>query len=325
MSNALASESPTGKSSSQDDPLTVMLCGVELSSANSAADAAARVIDLGKAESPAARVFTCNVDHIMLMRKYEAFRAAYERASMVTVDGAPIVALAKAVGTPLAGRVTGADLVPALAHECARRGLSMALIGGATGVAEEAARRLKVDNPHLRIAATASPAMGFQDGDSEDRALVAQLIRDAPDVLVICFGSPRQEMWIDAHAELLPGTVMVGAGAALDFIACVQRRAPAYFRRSGFEWLYRLVTDFPRLWRRYLVRDSRFVFVAAREIFARRRKIDPPEPWPADRDIGWPEAATEEATLVTTPAVDVFEHSANPVAPAQRSAARELG
>ncbi len=267
----LASPRDTRRLTAVPDRLGVEreLFGCRFQVLSSVEEAAERIADTVGTDA-AGGVFTCNVDHVMLMRKHRAFRAAYRRSAFVTADGSPIVSTAKLAGQPLGVRVTGADLVPALAQTAARRGLRVAFVGGAEGVGAEAARRLQADNPELEVVLTASPAMGFQDGDEADRQLMQQLRFTRPDIVVVCFGAPRQELWIDAHAPALPGTVFLGAGAALDFVAGRQRRAPRIIQRLGIEWMHRLVTNFSRLWRRYLVQDSQFVFVAARELVRQR-------------------------------------------------------
>ncbi len=232
-------------------------------------EAAERIVDRVGAPH-ATNVFTCNVDHVMLMRKHEGFRRAYRRSTFVTADGAPIVTVAKLAKQPLGVRITGADLVPALAATVARRSLKIAFVGGAEGVADEAAAKLVDANPGLRVVLTHSPAMGFEDGDDADARLMRELRRVRPDVVVVCFGAPRQELWIDSHSWQLPGTVFLGAGAALDFVAGRQRRAPELVQRLGIEWVHRLATNFGRLWRRYLLQDSQFVAVAAKELVRQR-------------------------------------------------------
>ncbi len=245
------------------------LFGTRFQVLGSVDEAAERIADL-VGRGSAASVFTCNVDHVMLMRKHAGFRRAYDRSTFVTADGSPIVTTAKLAGQPLGVRVTGADLVPALAKTAAARSLRVALVGGAEGVGVEAAELLRGQNPGLNVVLTASPSMGFQDGDAADDQLMRQLRSTRPDIVIVCFGAPRQELWIDGHAWQLPGTVFMGAGAALDFVVGRQRRAPRMFQRLGIEWMHRLATNFSRLWRRYLIQDSQFAVVAARELVRHR-------------------------------------------------------
>ncbi len=216
-------------------------------------------------------VFTCNVDHVMLQRHRSDFAQAYRDASLVTADGSPLVALARVLGGPVRRRVTGADLVPALAAVATRRRLRMTLVGGAPGVAERAADVLRDANTGLDVVTLPPPAFGFSVGDTDDHRLVAALRKAGPSLVIVCFGAPKQELWIAAHRAQLPGSVLLGAGASLDFLVGVQRRAPLIYQRIGLEFLWRLLVDWPRLWRRYLLRDTGFVFVAASELWRARR------------------------------------------------------
>jgi N-acetylglucosaminyldiphosphoundecaprenol N-acetyl-beta-D-mannosaminyltransferase len=220
---------------------------------------AARRILAAWREDRAVTVFTCNVDHVMLTRADPRFREAYRRADLVTMDGAPVALLSRWTGATGARRVTGVDVVAALAAEASRQGLRMAVVGGEPGRAELAGAALAAANPGLPEVVTACPPVGFALGGPEDDALVEMLRREAPRVVVACFGAPKQELWMDRHRDDLPGAVLIGAGATVDYLSGAVRRAPAVFQQTGTEAFYRLATDFRRLWRRYLLRDSRFV------------------------------------------------------------------
>lgn len=211
-------------------------------------------------------VFTCNVDHLVQLAQDSDFASAYRTASVVTADGAPVVALARMLGGPVRLRVTGADLVPTIAAQAAETGVQLALVGGADGVALKAGEALLSKHPSLRVVAAPPPPLGFDIGGKDDIALVERLRSLGPSVVVVCFGAPKQELWIAHHLADLPGSVLIGAGATLDFLAGVQRRAPVAWQRLGVEFLWRLLNDWPRMWRRYLVQDMRFIGLAAREL-----------------------------------------------------------
>lgn len=245
--------------------------GVDFRVLHSMEEAVARIGDLVGRSGPLG-VFTCNVDHLALMRRRSDFREAYDRAAFVTADGAPIVAFSRLVGRSVGKRITGADLVPALAGLAAARGLRLALVGGAEGVAEEAAQRITAEHPGLSVVLTVSPPMGFQDDDPENAELLDMLSQARPDIVIVAFGAPRQELWIDRHAASLPGVVFLGAGASIDFVAGRQKRAPVIFMKFGLEWAFRLATNFRRLWRRYLVQDTVFVAMALKELFRQTRR-----------------------------------------------------
>ncbi|MEJ2862403.1 WecB/TagA/CpsF family glycosyltransferase [Actinomycetospora flava] len=237
------------------------LLDINLQVFESEADAAEKILARAAKRARGTSVYTCNVDHVMLMNTDQRFRDAYESADVVTIDGAPLALLSKWTGTSNASRVTGVDLTVAMIALAAKRGLRVALVGGAEGRATRAAANLRSRFPGLPEMFVDSPRMGFEHGDSEDDRLVAALQAYRPDVVVVCLGAPKQELWIARHRADLPGATLVGAGATIDFLSGYQSRAPQFFQKTGTEAAYRLCTDFRRLWRRYLVRDTRFLLM----------------------------------------------------------------
>ena len=211
-------------------------------------------------------VVTCNVDHVVLRARNSDFARAYSDADIVTADGAPLVAFSRLARRPLPERVAGADIVAHLPALAASRGLRVALVGGAPGVAAAAAVRLVAEAPGMPAPLAVAPSMGLELGSDEDDAIVESLQAYDPHIVVVCFGAPKQELWMHRHHGDLPGSVLVGGGAALDFVVGLQRRAPAWVQKVGCEWTWRLAHDFRRLARRYLVQDAGFVPIAAREL-----------------------------------------------------------
>jgi N-acetylglucosaminyldiphosphoundecaprenol N-acetyl-beta-D-mannosaminyltransferase len=243
-----------------DDPVTRHhLFHVNLDIFDSVSQAADKILGGARRRGGGTAVFTCNVDHLMIMKSNEVFRAAYQRAEVATIDGAPLALLSRCTGTKAARRVTGVDLADAMFRLAEERALRVALVGGEAGRAVEAAQRLEAAHPNLPDVFTASPAMGFEIGDADDELLLKGLEEFRPDIVIVCLGAPRQELWIDAHKARFPGTVLIGAGATIDFLAGSQSRAPKFCQKSGTEAVWRLSTDFRRLWRRYLVRDIGFL------------------------------------------------------------------
>ena len=211
-------------------------------------------------------VVTCNVDHVVLRARNSDFARAYSDADIVTADGAPLVAFSRLARRSLPERVAGADIVAGLPALAAGRGLRVALVGGAPGVAADAALRLVAHEPRMPVPLAVAPPMDLELGSAEDDEIVEQLRAYDPHVVVVCFGAPKQELWMHRHHNDLPGSVLVGGGAALDFVVGLQRRAPGWVQRAGCEWTWRLAHDFRRLARRYLVQDVGFVPIAAREL-----------------------------------------------------------
>ncbi|NLB97085.1 MAG: WecB/TagA/CpsF family glycosyltransferase [Armatimonadetes bacterium] len=169
---------------------------------------------------------------------------------LATADGMPLVWASRVLGGSIPERVTGADLVPALAERFAASGRSLFLLGARPEVARAAAKRLCQRFPGLRISGVYSPPMA--DLESMDHATILRRVNAVrPDALLVAFGSPKQEKWIYRHRHSLEVPVAIGIGASLDFIAGSARRAPVWMQHAGAEWLWRLGNEPRRLWRRY--------------------------------------------------------------------------
>jgi N-acetylglucosaminyldiphosphoundecaprenol N-acetyl-beta-D-mannosaminyltransferase len=202
-------------------------------------------------------VVTPNVDHCVLLSESPELRAAYERAALILADGMPVVWASRLLGKPLPERVTGADLVPELFSAAeATRPMTVFLLGAAPGVAERAAVRIEARWPAVKVVGTYSPPMGFEKDETECRAIHARVNAVRPDVLVLGFGAPKQELWIHKHAPRLQVGVALCVGATIDFLAGEKSRAPRWLGKLGLEWTHRLATEPRRLFRRYW-RDAR--------------------------------------------------------------------
>ncbi len=213
-------------------------------------------------------VFTPNVDHVVQAEHDDALVQAYARASLSLADGAPLLWAARLLRTPLPERIAGADLTLPLLALAAQRDWKVAFLGGAPGMAERAAvvvrRRFGT-----RVRTVECPVVHV--GDEAQVARIAASLQPAePHLLFVALGAPKQELLIDRLRPSLPGTVSLGVGAALDFIAGAVQRAPGWMRRGGLEWAFRLGQEPARLWRRYLVDDPRFALIVARDLAGRR-------------------------------------------------------
>ena len=215
-------------------------------------------------------VFTPNVDHVVLAGEHETFRRSYARASLCVADGMPLVWAARLLGNPVPEKVSGSDIVPSLMERAALRGYRVYLLGGAPGSAEEAARVLRQRG--VTIAGVDAPGLRDPLDTVERRPIVERIRQAAPDLVLVAFGAPKQELFIDAVRSEL-GTVFIGVGGTLEFIAGKVPRAPRWMSRHGLEWLYRLAREPRRLWRRYLVRDPRFASIVARMLMGRRAAL----------------------------------------------------
>lgn len=217
-------------------------------------------------------VFTPNIDHVVLAEGDEAFRAAYAGASLSLVDGMPLLWASRLLGEPLPEKVSGSDLVWPLLERAGQRRWRVFLTGAGPGVAEVAAERVRrelgvevvgIDAPRINR----PPGGGDQSEEAASRVAAAR-----PDLVLVGFGAPKQELWIHRFREALGSAVAVACGAGIDFLAGRVRRAPPWVSRLGMEWAFRLALEPRRLWRRYLVQDPRFAVILGREMMARRRR-----------------------------------------------------
>jgi N-acetylglucosaminyldiphosphoundecaprenol N-acetyl-beta-D-mannosaminyltransferase len=200
---------------------------------------------------------TGNVHYAMLSHENSDLRVINAQAAFILADGAPLVWASRWQGTPLPERVAGADLIFELSAEAARKGYRLFLLGGADGVAEEAARRLRERYPGLKIVGTECPP--FRQSTPEEEADLIKRIRAAKaDILFVAFGQPKGERWINRNLQALAVPVSVQVGASLDFAADRVRRAPRWMQKCGLEWAFRLGLEPRRLFGRY-VRNARFI------------------------------------------------------------------
>jgi N-acetylglucosaminyldiphosphoundecaprenol N-acetyl-beta-D-mannosaminyltransferase len=220
-------------------------------------------------------LFSANVDMLVKASKDPAFARDLEAADLLLADGAPLLWMASAMGSPLPERVAGSDLVPRLAGRAAECRFSLFLLGSRPGVAARAADRLISENPGLHIAGTLSPPLGFERDASERGRIIEALCLAAPDVVLVGLGAPKQERWILSERGRVPAAAFIAVGGTFDMLANARRRAPRALRSVGLEWAWRLAQEPKRLGRRYLVEDPAVVLLFAgamwRRLRARRR------------------------------------------------------
>jgi N-acetylglucosaminyldiphosphoundecaprenol N-acetyl-beta-D-mannosaminyltransferase len=191
------------------------------------------------------QIATVNPEFVMAARRLPEFKAVLNDADLCLPDGVGLTWGSWLLRQPLRGRVPGVDFVWQLAGVCAQRAWSLFLLGGFGGVARETGERLRQRFPGLRIA-------GWYEGNPGDPQSVERVRRASPDVLLVAYGAPAQDLWIHRHAAELEVPVSIGVGGSFDFIAGRARRAPAWLRRLGLEWLHRLARE-PWRWRRQAV------------------------------------------------------------------------
>ncbi len=182
------------------------------------------------------QVATVNPEFVMRAGEDREFARVLESADLCLADGSGVVWAARRQGCVLSGPVTGVDLIPPLAALCARRHFRLFLLGAGPGVADDLAQRLRAEHPGLHVAAhPGSPE------PASDEETVGRIAAEQPQVLMVAYGAPKQELWIDRVAGRLSGvSVAIGVGGAFDYLTGRVPRAPSWMRRAGMEWMFRL-------------------------------------------------------------------------------------
>jgi len=235
-------------------------------------EATERIFGLVESFGPETRphlVATINVDFLVnCLSTFGGFRhpelvGVLRKAVICTADGMPLVWASRLLGCGLRERVTGADLVPELCRVAALRGRSVFLLGGKLETAQEAADLLRKRCPGLKVAGVDSPFVHTQgeelvDAEETDIPICERLNASGADILFIGFGNPKQELWFQRNQHRLRVPVSLGIGGTFSFITGQVKRAPEWMQRWGLEWLFRLVVEPRRLWKRYFLGFIKF-------------------------------------------------------------------
>jgi len=213
-------------------------------------------------------VCVASVNNVMEAHDDAGFKAIMNGADFVTSDGMPLVWGLRALGIPQATRVYGPDLTPALCAKASEQGISVGFYGGAPDVLQDLVAELRRRWPGLQIAYQWSPPWRPLTSD-EDEQVIEDVNGSGAQILFVGLSTPKQERFMVAHRGQVQ-SVMVGVGAAFDFLAGRKKQAPEIMQKTGTEWLFRLVTEPRRLWRRYLYHNPRFAALFALELASHR-------------------------------------------------------
>ncbi|MFI4870191.1 MAG: WecB/TagA/CpsF family glycosyltransferase [Phycisphaerales bacterium JB061] len=210
-------------------------------------------IDHAIAQNIGGWVVTPNLDILHKLTHDKAFAELVEPATLRLADGMPLVWASKLAGNPLPERVAGSDLVWHICQRAAQRNYSVFLLGGDEGVADKAARVLRMKYQGLRIADTHCPPFGFEKNPKEMDAIRTKLSDAKPDIVLVALGCPKQERLIDTLRNDFPDSWFFGIGISLSFVTGDVKRAPTLIRRLGLEWVHRLLQEPGRLAKRYIL------------------------------------------------------------------------
>lgn len=218
-------------------------------------------------------ICVCPVSTIMAARQDAVMMAAVHSAGLVTPDGMPVVWLGRLYGYKNIRRVYGPDLMLEVCRLAEKKGYRHYFYGCTADVLEKLKKKLKDMFPDISIAGAYSPP--FRQLTQEEDEAAVKAINDArPDIIWVGLGSPKQDIWMHQHRARINAPLMIGVGAAFDFLAGVKPQAPQWMRGNGLEWLFRLCSEPRRLWRRYLVDGAVFIFLMgcqlARELWYAR-------------------------------------------------------
>lgn len=199
-----------------------------------------------------------NMDVCHKVREDPDLGRLVESASLVIADGMPLIWAARLQGHTALERVAGGSLIFSLSEAAAQHGRSIYLLGGAPEVPYRAAARLRCRYPGLVVAGADAPPFGFDSDQAMVETVRRRLAAAAPDIVYVGLGFPKQERLIAELAPHFPGVWFVSSGAAISYAAGTLRRAPRWMRQTGLAWLFRLLHEPRRLYRRYLVQDLPF-------------------------------------------------------------------
>jgi len=216
---------------------------------------------------------------VMESRRDERFRAILNAAGMVTADGMPLVWFSRLVRRTPAERVYGPDLMRAMTAISPERGYRHFYYGGPPGLAETLKDVVTRRHPGLEVVGTLSPPFRELSSEEEDE-IVAAINASRPDIVWVGLSTPKQELWMARHLGRIQAPVMIGVGAAFDFLAGTKAQAPRWMQRNGLEWLFRLATEPRRLWRRYGTIVPGFAILTLRELVRQRLRSKPRQAHP---------------------------------------------
>ena len=208
-------------------------------------------------------VFTPNVDHIIKLQKDPDFYQIYKKADYRLCDSQMLMIASRFLGTPIQEKISGSDLFPAFYRYYAKdKSVKIFLLGGPPGAAQMAQKNINNIVGREMVVDYYCPPFGFEEDTVECSKIVDKINNSGATVLAVGLGAPKQEKWIYEYKNSLKGIkTFFAIGATIEFEAGFIPRAPQWMSLAGIEWLYRLIQEPRRLWKRYLIEDTSFFFL----------------------------------------------------------------
>lgn len=212
-------------------------------------------------------VVTPNVDHLIKLQKDPEMLEAYQASTYRVCDSKIVQYASKFLGTPIKEKISGSDLLPAFyQYNKDNENIKIFMLGASEGVAQKAREAINQKVNREIVVDAYSPSFGFEQKEEECQQIIDRINQSGATVLAIGVGAPKQEKWIMKYKHQLPNIkIFLAIGATIDFEAGCKPRSPKWMSEVGLEWLYRLLSEPKRLWKRYLVEDVYFFWLILQE------------------------------------------------------------
>ncbi|MEL4893990.1 WecB/TagA/CpsF family glycosyltransferase [Crocosphaera sp. Alani8] len=212
-------------------------------------------------------VVTPNVDHLMKLRKDAELREVYQESDYRVCDSKIVQFASHFLGTPIREKISGSDLFPAFyEYHKDNEDITIFLLGAQEGVAKIAQEKINQKVGRNIIVDCYSPTFGFEKNEEECQEIIKKIKASKATVVAVGLGAPKQEKWINYYKQQLPEVrIFLAIGATIDFEAGYKNRSPQWMSEAGLEWLYRLLSEPQRLWKRYLVESMPFFALILRQ------------------------------------------------------------
>ncbi len=205
------------------------------------------------------------VNSILAAHKELKIQAIYNAAEWVICDGVPVRWAASFLGTPIVERITGLDLLPDLVDLAHKKSFSLFLLGASPGISEQLKLKIEAEYPNCQVKGIYAPPFMTTFSETENKKMLDAVNQSKADILLVSLTAPKQDIWIAEHKHLLQIPLAVGIGGAFEVMLGKMQRAPKWMQSAGLEWLYRLVQEPRRMYRRYLIEAPLFIPLIIRQ------------------------------------------------------------